>query len=110
MRFHLGELDVEVRAMGDSVRALIRREGQGGLALRAAYPAGKFHCAKATPEAREAARLTVKSAIGEHLIVFRSGGCPTLSSSSATRRGRTSANPRASRYGFSVMTWMASEP
>lgn len=72
-RFEMGELNVEVRAMGDSVWALVRREGEGGLALRVAHLAGEFDCTKARPEPGEAARVTVKSGLGEHLIVFRTG-------------------------------------
>ncbi|MBC9033850.1 hypothetical protein IAG41_15755 [Sphingomonas sp. JC676] len=70
----VGELEIEVRASGDSVWAFIRRTGQGGLALRAAYLAGDFTWSKVDAEAGEAARLTVSSAQGEHLIVFRTGG------------------------------------
>ena len=70
-QFELAELSVDVRAMGDSVWALIRRPGQGGLALRAAYIPTDFTCSSVTPEAGETARLTVRSALGEHLIVFR---------------------------------------
>lgn len=71
--FSLGALNVEVRAIADSVWALVRREGQGGLALRAAYLAGDFDCKTERINGGEAARLTIKSALGEHLVVFRTG-------------------------------------
>jgi hypothetical protein len=74
VRFAMGDLEVEVRTAGESVWAFIRRPGQGGLALRAAYLAGEFSVAKEKAQPGEAARLTIQSALGEHLIVFRSGG------------------------------------
>ena len=39
-RFALGDLDVEVCEGRDSIWALIRREGRGGLALRTAHVPG----------------------------------------------------------------------
>ena len=72
--FRVGALSVELRQMRNSVWALIRREGKGGLALRASYLEGEFSCKKLGPESGDAARLAVTSALGEHVIVFRSGG------------------------------------
>ena len=72
--FAVGDLTVEVRASGDSVWAFARRIGRGGVAVRAAYLAGDFTCKKTAPEAGEAARVTVTSSLGTHLIVFRAGG------------------------------------
>lgn len=71
--FQLGALQIEVRALGDSVWAFVRRKGQGGLALRAAYLTGEFDCIAERSAADEAAKLKVKSALGEHLIVFKAG-------------------------------------
>ncbi len=71
--FEVGELRVEVRANDDSVWAFIRRQGQGGLALRAAYLTGAFSCTSQKPEAGEAARVMVHSVIGDHRIVFQRG-------------------------------------
>jgi hypothetical protein len=68
--FTVGELAVEVRAGTDSVWALIRREGKGGLALRAAFLGGGFECTKLKSEPGDAARLRVSSIMGEHVIVF----------------------------------------
>ncbi|UZK65357.1 hypothetical protein [Sphingomonas sp. M1-B02] len=73
-RFASGELTIEIRAGIDSVWALVRREGKGGLALRAAYLAGDYECTPSKPQAGEAARFRVSSALGEHRIVFRTGG------------------------------------
>ncbi len=72
--FIIGELTVEVRQIASSVWALIRREGRGGLALRAAYLEGEFSCRKLGLEPGDDARIAVTSALGEHVIAFRSGG------------------------------------
>jgi hypothetical protein len=72
--FSTGELTVEIRTTRDSVWALIRRPGQGGLALRTAYIVGEFQVVRLDPEAGEKLRLGVMSALGEHRIVLRSGG------------------------------------
>ncbi|RHW17533.1 hypothetical protein D1610_08720 [Sphingomonas gilva] len=72
-RFELGELSVEIRAAADSVWALIRREGKGGLALRAAFLAGEFHIAK-RKSPKKTLHLSIESALGEHVVVFRTGG------------------------------------
>lgn len=74
IRFEVGGLDVEVRAAGNSVWAFIRRDGQGGLALRAAYLVGEFRCTTSEPEHGEAARLRIRSALGEHIVAFSIGG------------------------------------
>jgi hypothetical protein len=73
-RFPCGDLDVELRAVAGSVWAFVRREGRGGLALRAAYIGGPFDCAAQAVEPGEAAHLKVTSALGTHSIIFRSGG------------------------------------
>lgn len=74
IHFEVGGLKIEVRTSSNSVWAFIRREGQGGLALRAAYLVGDFSCSKVEPEHGEAARLIVRSALGEHVIAIRVGG------------------------------------
>jgi hypothetical protein len=72
--FRAGGLGIEIRATGDSAWALIRREGKGGLALRLSYvPEGDFDCTLHKPEAGEAARIEVRSPLGTHDIVLRSG-------------------------------------
>lgn len=73
-RFTVGELEVEVVATSDSLWALIRRPGDGGLALRAAYLAGDFHCTKQKATSEEAARIGITSAMGKHVVRFCSGG------------------------------------
>jgi hypothetical protein len=72
--FSVGELSVELRETRDSVWALIRREGQGGLAVRGAHLEGEFRCRTEDLQPGDTARLAVTSAMGEHMIVFRSGG------------------------------------
>ena len=71
--FSIGDLSVEVRVSGDSVWALIRRKGRGGLALRAAYLTGTFECASTKNKAGDAATLTIRSASGVHVVTFRTG-------------------------------------
>jgi hypothetical protein len=68
--FDLGELAVEVRAMHDSLWAIVRRAGQGGLAVRAAFLAGPFEWKVEQAAANEAARITLDSALGEHVVTF----------------------------------------
>jgi hypothetical protein len=48
--FAAGELDVAVHATDDSVMVVVRREGRGGVALRAAYLAGPFSCKAVKPQ------------------------------------------------------------
>jgi hypothetical protein len=71
--FSTGQLSVEVVAGADSLWAFVRREGSGGLALRAAYLAGDFTCDRQRAEPGEVARLRLTSALGEHIVVFRTG-------------------------------------
>ena len=68
--FRVGALDIEICAGPDSLWAVIRRDGSGGLALRAAYVAGPFECAAVTPASGEAVRVEIKSALGVHLVSF----------------------------------------
>jgi len=70
----LDGLSLEIRAGDDSLWAFIRRDGAGGLAVRAAFLAGPFEWAKEEPKSGETVRLKLSSALGEHVVVFRSGG------------------------------------
>ncbi|MES2338788.1 MAG: hypothetical protein V4537_11895 [Pseudomonadota bacterium] len=72
--FATGELQVEVRAGSDSLWALIKRGAEGGLALRAAYLASAFECRTLKPQPGEAVRLALSGALGEHLVIFKTGG------------------------------------
>lgn len=72
-RFPLGELDVEIRTSMDSVWAFVRRKGHGGVALRAAYLTSEFTCTELKAAMGEAAKLKIRSALGEHLVTFRTG-------------------------------------
>ncbi|WP_298813816.1 hypothetical protein [uncultured Sphingomonas sp.] len=67
-RFDIGELSVEVRTTHDSVFAIVRRAGAGGLAIRAAYLTVPFEAQAVRASPGEAARLRLTSAIGEHVI------------------------------------------
>jgi hypothetical protein len=72
-RFEVGQLDVEVGVASDSVWAFVRREGQGGLAIRAPHVGSSFEWTKARPNQGEAMRLSLRSALGEHTVVIRGG-------------------------------------
>ena len=69
-RFDVGDLTVEVKASRDSIFAIVRRPGAGGLAIRAAFLPVEFTCRKVRAQPGEAVRLRLTSAIGEHLIGF----------------------------------------
>jgi hypothetical protein len=79
VKFALGELDAEVRTTHDSVFVMVRRQGRGGVALRAAYLIGAFECTALKPRPCETARLSVTSALGRHTIVV---SAPTSASES----------------------------
>lgn len=72
--FSFGELRVEVRAIGESLWALIRRPGRGGLAHRLAFLAGSFEVAKRRTDGDEVLGLSITSALGEHTVHIRFGG------------------------------------
>ncbi|WP_157220886.1 hypothetical protein [Flavisphingomonas formosensis] len=69
-RFGLGELEVEVRAVHDSVFAIIRRPEAGALAVRVALLSSPFRCRRVKRGAGEVARIEVESGIGRHVIRF----------------------------------------
>lgn len=69
-RFEIGGLQVEILATSDSIFAVIRRDGAGGLAARAAFIPAPFECTVARKAPDEAARLRVTSRLGEHVIAF----------------------------------------
>jgi len=70
----LDDLSLEIRAGDDSLWAFIRRDGAGGLAVRAAFLAGPFEWIKEAPKSGETVRVRLSSALGQHVVVFRSGG------------------------------------
>ncbi|MCC2981041.1 hypothetical protein [Sphingomonas sp. IC4-52] len=69
-QFSIGELEVEVRAAHDSVFAIVRRPGHGGLAVRAAFIAGPFSCKSLRCSPGEAARIEIASAVGTHVVTM----------------------------------------
>jgi len=72
-RFAVGDLWVEVCAAADSLWVILRREGLGGIALRAAHLQGTFSCRVAKPAPGETARFVITSTVGEHLVTLRTG-------------------------------------
>jgi hypothetical protein len=70
----IGDMPMEIRASADSLWAFIRREGKGGLAIRAAFLAGPFTWTQQPAGLGEALRLTLTSALGTHLVEFGTGG------------------------------------
>ncbi len=73
--FALGELSGELCEGRDSLWAILRHPGRGGLALRLAFaPGGIDRVTKHRRKPGEALRLSVRSAIGTHLVVLRAEG------------------------------------
>lgn len=69
----LGVRTVEVAVGRDSVWAIVRRAGRGGLALRVAHCwGGPMRVAKLKPRRSELLRLKVESAVGTQTVVLRS--------------------------------------
>lgn len=74
-RFALGDLDVEVCEGRDSIWAIIRREGRGGLALRAVHvPGNGFTCRRSEAGPGYALELEIDSKLGRHRICFTTSG------------------------------------
>ena len=74
-RFALGDLDVEVCQGRDSIWAIVRREGKGGLALRAVHVAGGgFTSREREAGAGRAFALEVDSPVGRHRVEFTTSG------------------------------------
>lgn len=72
-KFPCGELDVTLVTAADSLWALVRREGRGGIAVRAGYVPVEFKASLADAGPGEAARVRLTSAMGEHLVSFETG-------------------------------------
>ncbi len=70
VRFKVGQLTVEVTETPDSIFAIVRRPGSGGVALRAVFLPAPFECKLVEADAGEAARIVISSAIGEYLVTF----------------------------------------
>ena len=71
--FELGTRHVEVCAGNDSIWAIVRRPGKGGVALRLAHCwSGCTKVAKKRPKAGELLRVNVESASGAQTVVVRS--------------------------------------
>lgn len=73
--FDLGDYAIEVGQGADSIWAVVRRPGRGGLAIRAAYVPGGFRVVRKPRRAPgEALRLEADSAVGRHRIVLEGSG------------------------------------
>ena len=73
--FTVGDFAVEVGEGRDSIWAIVRRPGRGGLAVRAAYvPGGFARVRRARRQPGEALRLEAESAIGRHCITLEGSG------------------------------------
>jgi hypothetical protein len=71
--FNLGGRSVEVAAGRDSIWAIVRRPGRGGLVLRIAHCwGGCTRVARHRRKAGELLRLKVESAVGSQIVVVRS--------------------------------------
>ncbi|RYY14651.1 MAG: hypothetical protein EON55_07990, partial [Alphaproteobacteria bacterium] len=69
-RMTAGEVKVHVIASYESIFAVIRRSGGGGLAVRAAFIVGRFEARRAEAASGEAARVVVTTDFGEYVISF----------------------------------------
>jgi len=73
--FSIGDYTAEVVQGADSLWLLVRREGRGGLAIRAAYAPGGFSkVTKARAHPGEVLRLEATSALGHHRVGFKASG------------------------------------
>ncbi|WP_369061923.1 hypothetical protein ABOZ73_07225 [Caulobacter sp. 73W] len=71
--FDLGDLEVEVAQGSDSLWALVRKAGRGGVALRAVYGGGvELTCRKIAPDDGVAFCVDVDSSVGRHRVTFTS--------------------------------------
>ena len=68
--FEMGDLRVELLCGEDSLWAIVRRAGKGGIAVRCAYLAGPFECHAARHEAGERLRVRITGAMGEHVVAL----------------------------------------
>jgi hypothetical protein len=68
LSFDQGGLSIDVAQGRDSLWLLVRRQGKGGIALRAAYCAGAFEATIETPAHGEQCRLTLAGPLGRHEI------------------------------------------
>ncbi|PCD02788.1 hypothetical protein COC42_11725 [Sphingomonas spermidinifaciens] len=72
--FTIGDFEVEVGAGGDSLWAIIRRPGRGGMAIRAGHATGGFRTLSKHKAEGTKLHLTAESAIGEHRFCFEASG------------------------------------
>lgn len=73
--FPLHDMTVEIVEGAQSIWAVIRRTGRGGLALRAAFLPSKIQSVKVGPVSAKGCEVTVDSAMGQHKINFAITDC-----------------------------------
>ncbi|WP_349356859.1 hypothetical protein [Sphingobium nicotianae] len=70
--FALGDFTGEVSKGRDSLWAIVRRPGRGGLAIRLVFaPGGIDRVKRLRPKPGEALRLSINSAVGRHVAVLK---------------------------------------
>lgn len=67
----LAGIEVEVRLLANSLWAIMRREGDGGLALRVAFLFGDVTCKVHRRQDDARAELRISSALGRHDVTFQ---------------------------------------
>jgi hypothetical protein len=73
--FGLGDLTVEVASGQDSLWAIVRRPGRGGIALRLAHaPGGIATCRRVRQRTGDRIAFTAESVLGRHGIRFATDG------------------------------------
>lgn len=73
--FAIGAFEVTVAAGADSLWAIVRRPGRGGIAIRAGHANGGFdRVRKLKASGRAQLQLTARSAIGAHRFCFEASG------------------------------------
>lgn len=78
VRFDVGALGVEIVATDDSLFAIVRRPGAGGLAIRAAFLPAPFDCTLLRAKAGEAARLRFDVNYQANLTAWGAAACMRL--------------------------------
>lgn len=73
VQFAIGELKVEIVATADSLFAIVRRKGAGGVAIRAVYLVGPFDCRLLANKDGEAALVEIRCPLGTYKVAFSTG-------------------------------------
>jgi len=73
-RLQVGALTCTLLTSQDSLWILIRRGGEGGIAIRAAFVPMEFSCKALRSGSGDATRFRLVSAMGNHEVAIRTGG------------------------------------